>query len=231
MHIATRFLPALGLCFVPVAPEPAAAQAALPEAVHPVPVQDVVPPRVQSQSQSASQFGEAGQTRSAGGEASAWIEASIPTAPAWQAEPQFDVATRRRIEAEAEAHPLHVAPEPKPQREPDAPATSPASATPAPPKPADVAVLRERPSEPHSARPIERAMAPHEDLLRRYRETTEAMEIELSRLIDDLAKQEPIQAGMIELARKMAAYHSHLGHRPEGTRLKELRQSIHKPMG
>jgi hypothetical protein len=229
MHIAARLMPALGLYFTSAAPAPGLGQPAFPEADPQVPVSDIVPQRSQSQAQAPSQPHSqphshpllAGQTdtvdqaRSAEGTASGWIEASIPAAPAWQAETNFDVASRRRIEAEAQAHPLDVA------LDPDvAGAAAPSTAT-------SPAAWPDLATAPESE--LARAMRQWRELSRFMRQSEKNMEEELSSLIT-LSKLAPTRATLIDLARKMAAYHSEVVLHPEGTRLEEFRRRIHERM-
>jgi hypothetical protein len=211
MHIAARLMPALGLYFTSAAPAPVLGQPALPEADPRVPVSDIVPQRSQAQSQAPSQPQSqpqsqphsqalsAGQTdtidqaRSAEGAASDWIEASIPAAPAWQAETNFDVASRRRIEAEAQAHPLDVAPEPDPGDATPRVAISLRATSP------ELAIVPE--SHRESAKRIQ------EEITHFSRQTIKKMEDELASQID-LIKRDPTQpslAKLTELAWKMAA--------------------------
>lgn len=217
MHIAARLMPALGLYFLSVAPAPVRAQPALPEADPRVPAQDIVPQRPQLRSQGQSQPQGAGQadtldrTRSEEGVASGWIEASIPADPAWHAETNFDVASRRRIEAEAQAHPLGVAPEP------DAGGAAPLSTAPSPSLPPASEILPER--------YLDRAQRLQEDRNRVWRERVKEMEDELSDLIVS-TKGAPTWATQIDLARKMAAYRSEVVLHPEGTRLEELHRRM-----
>ena len=215
MHIAARLMPALGLYFISAAPAPVLGQPAPPEADPRVPVFDIVPRRSQPQAQAHAQVADQADTmdraRSAEGVASAWIEASIPADPAWQAGSNFDVASRRRIEAEAQAHPLGVAPEP------DAGGAAPLSTAPSPPLPPASEILPER--------YLDRAQRLQEDRNRVWRERVKEIEDELSDLIVS-TKGAPTWATQIDLARKMAAYHSEVVLHPEGTRLEELRQKM-----
>ncbi len=228
MHIAARLMPVLGLYFSSAAPAPVLGQPALPEADPRVPVSDIVPQRSQAQSQVPSQPHPqphsqpllAGQTdtidqaRAAEGAASGWIEASIPAAPAWQAETIFDVASRRRIEAEAQAHPLDVALEPDPGDATPRVAISLRATSP------ELAIV------PESHR--ERAKRIQEEITHFSRQTIKKMEDELASLIDLLKRDssQPPLAKLTELARKMAAYRSEVVLHPEGTRMEELRQRM-----
>jgi hypothetical protein len=225
MHISARLMPVLGLYFTSAAPAPVLGQPALPEADPRVPVSDIVPQRLQAQSQVPSQphsqphsqallaghTDTIDQARSAEGTASDWIEASIPAAPAWQAETIFDVASRRRIEAEAQAHPLDVA------LDPDAGGAAPPSTAPSPSLPPASAILPER--------YLDLAQRLQEDRIRVWREQVKEMEDELSDLIVS-TKRAFTWATQIDLARKMAAYRSEVVLHPEGTRLEELHRRM-----
>lgn len=228
MHIAARLMPVLGLYFSSAAPAPVLGQPALPEADPRVPVSDIVPQRSQAQSQVPSQPHPqphsqpllAGQTDtidqalSAEGAASGWIEASIPADPSWQAGTNFDVASRRRIEAEAQAHPLDVAPEPDPGDATPRVAISLRATSP------ELAIVPE--SHRESAKRIQ------EEITHFSRQTIKKMEDELASLIDLLKRDssQPPLAKLTELARKMAAYRSEVVLHPEGTRMEELRQRM-----
>jgi len=228
MHIAARLMPVLGLYFTSAAPAPVLGQPALPEADPRVPVSDIVPQRSQAQSQAPSQphsqphsqallaghTDTIDQALSAEGAASDWIEASISATPAWQAETNFDVASRRRIEAEAQAHPLGVAPEPDPGDATPRVAISLRATSP------ELAIV------PESHR--ERAKRLQEEIMHFSRQTIKKMEDELASQIDLLKRDssQPPLAKLTELARKMAAYRSEVVLHPEGTRMEELRQRM-----
>ncbi len=220
MHIAARLMPALGFFFVSAARGQALGEPVLPDAGPRVPFGDIVPQRPQPESQPHSQPLLAGQadtvdrTQSAEGVASAWIEASIPADPAWQAVTNFDVASRRWIEAEAQAHPLEVTPEPDP-----------GDATPR----ASISLRATSPElaiVPESHR--EHAKRVQEEITRFSRQTIKKMEDELASQIDLLKRDstQPSLSKLTELAWRMAAYHSEVALHPEGTRLEELRQKM-----